>query len=278
MEKKSGFFGPDCVRPFDRATVERDLKAKKFKTKDLETAIHQALDPSILKAEEEAEQEEEEEEEEEPEEEEEEEEEEQEKPKRKERKKVEKKKKVVAKKRIKKEDEKRPAKKARLSEATATEDDNEAKKRRKSLSTEQEEENNRSQRESSAMSRKSEEPTAAVGNSSPIELDLFKKTPEYKKVYHIRHKLQKLVYEKKPGEIQREDFIKISQVVKEIEDASMTFDLLRVSYRVFFVVFMYVFRLTQTLHSIPKSERLLNSLVLTITVTTNTKLINAANN
>ncbi|GAA5806699.1 hypothetical protein MFLAVUS_000047 [Mucor flavus] len=222
-----GFFGPDCVRPFDRATVERDLKAKKFKTKDLETAIHQALDPSILKAEEEAEQEEEEEEEEEPEEEEEEEEEEQEKPKRKERKKVEKKKKVVAKKRIKKEDEKRPAKKARLSEATATEDDNDVKKRRKSLSTEQEEENNRSQRESSAMSRKSEEPTVAVGNSSPIELDLFKKTPEYKKVYHIRHKLQKLVYEKKPGEIQKEDFIKISQVVKEIEDASMTFDLLR---------------------------------------------------
>jgi hypothetical protein len=51
----SGFFGPDCVRPFDRATVERDLKAKKFKTKDLEIAIHQALDPSILKAEEEAE-------------------------------------------------------------------------------------------------------------------------------------------------------------------------------------------------------------------------------
>lgn len=129
------------------------------------------------------------------------------------------------------------------------------------------------------MSRKSEEPTVAVGNSSPIELDLFKKTPEYKKVYHIRHKLQKLVYEKKPGEIQKEDFIKISQVVKEIEDASMTFDLLRVSYRVFFFGFYVCFSTNvNSLHSIPKLERLLNLLVLTITVTTNTKLINGANN
>jgi hypothetical protein len=61
VKKKSGFFGPDCIRPFNRETVESDLKAKKFKTKDLENAIHQALDPAILKAEEEAERREEEE-------------------------------------------------------------------------------------------------------------------------------------------------------------------------------------------------------------------------
>lgn len=42
----SGFFGPDSIRPFDRDTVERDLKANKFKTKDLTTAIQQALDPT----------------------------------------------------------------------------------------------------------------------------------------------------------------------------------------------------------------------------------------
>lgn len=77
------------------------------------------------------------------------------------------------------------------------------------------------------MSRKSEEPaTVTMGNQ--MELDLFKKTPEYKRIYHTRHKLQKLVYEKKPGEIQTDDFVKISQVVKEIEDSNMTFDLLRV--------------------------------------------------
>jgi hypothetical protein len=42
----SGFFGPDSIRPFDRGTVERDLQANKFKTKDLTEAIKQALDPT----------------------------------------------------------------------------------------------------------------------------------------------------------------------------------------------------------------------------------------
>lgn len=289
-----GFFGPDCVRPFDRATVERDLKAKKFKTKDLEIAIHQALDPSILKAEEEAEaaaaaaeeeeEEEEDEEEEEEEEEAEEEEEEEEgkrkkeedgnnKSKRKDRKKpvaaaatVDKKKKPLPKKKpvkkvIKEEEEEEEEeedeeeqvtnnnkrvrttkkatpnnnnKRARLAdntESTST-NTNDRKKRRKSLSTEGEEStNNRNQRESSTISRKSEEPTTVVSNSNNTEkqgeLEAFKKTPEYKRIYHIRHKLQKLVYEKKPGEIQKEDFVKVSQVVKEIEDSTMTYDLLR---------------------------------------------------
>ncbi|CAM0138063.1 unnamed protein product [Umbelopsis sp. WA50703] len=41
-----GFFGPDSIRPFDRGTVERDLQANKFKTKDLTEAIKQALDPT----------------------------------------------------------------------------------------------------------------------------------------------------------------------------------------------------------------------------------------
>lgn len=53
------------------------------------------------------------------------------------------------------------------------------------------------------MSRKSEEPSInSHGQISKIEteedLNEFKKTIEYKKVYHMRHKLQKLVYEKKP--------------------------------------------------------------------------------
>jgi hypothetical protein len=39
--------------------VERDLKAKKFKTKDLELAIRQALDPSLLEVDEEEEEDEE---------------------------------------------------------------------------------------------------------------------------------------------------------------------------------------------------------------------------
>jgi hypothetical protein len=58
----SGFFGPDAIRPFDSEHVENDLKAKKFKTKDLELAIRQALNPSLLTEIEEEEEEEEEEE------------------------------------------------------------------------------------------------------------------------------------------------------------------------------------------------------------------------
>jgi hypothetical protein len=63
------------------------------------------------------------------------------------------------------------------------------------LSTEQEEDQH-AKRESSTMS-KSEEPSNHH-IEKPEELEAFKKTIEYKKVYHIRHKLQKLVYEKKP--------------------------------------------------------------------------------
>ncbi|GAN08751.1 P-loop containing nucleoside triphosphate hydrolase protein [Mucor ambiguus] len=281
-----GFFGPDCIRPFDREAVERDLKDKKFKTKDLENAVHQALDPSILRAQEEAEaaaaaEEEDEDEPEEGDEEEDkaaededDEEEEEEpvvKPKRKDRKKpvsaADKKKKTpttkkrtASKKNIENEEEDDDAedndttstpppsstaqpkktktttkkaspsekKRARLSEPeSATETDR--KKRRKSLSTEQEEDHH-TKRESSAVSRKSEEPNNhnTVGHIEKQEdLDMFKKTPEYKKIYHIRHKLQKLVYEKKPGEIAKDDFARVSQVVKEIEDSQMTYDLLR---------------------------------------------------
>ncbi|KAG2176240.1 hypothetical protein INT43_005474, partial [Umbelopsis isabellina] len=44
--KDYGFFGPDSIRPFDRSAVERDLQANKFKTKDLTEAVKQALDPT----------------------------------------------------------------------------------------------------------------------------------------------------------------------------------------------------------------------------------------
>lgn len=48
MGNISGFFGPDAIRPFDPKDVENDLKEKKFKTKDLELAVRQALNPSLL--------------------------------------------------------------------------------------------------------------------------------------------------------------------------------------------------------------------------------------
>ncbi|KAI8883392.1 Tudor/PWWP/MBT [Backusella circina FSU 941] len=219
-----GFFGPDCIRPFDRTAVERDLKAKKFKTKDLEHAIHQALDPSLLKAEEE-EEEEEEEATEEMEEEEDElmEEEEGIKPEKKERKTTKAKKPAAAATKSNNNTRKRTgnnkstvkeesAKRARLEEESEVD----SKKREEDIGL---------RRASSTTSLKSEEPTHP--NNSSNGLEQFKKTPEYKKTYHCRHKLQKLIYEKRPGEIPKEDYQRISNVLKEIEDTNMTFDLLR---------------------------------------------------
>lgn len=185
-----GFFGPDLIRPFDRTVVERDLKAKKFKTKDLETAVNQALDPSLLIKEEEEEEEE--------------------KPKKKGRQK----KVIIKKKTTKTEEEDKKRKKRSVND----EIDNDRKKRRKSLSTDQDD-----NRESPSIN-KAEEPN---NHDKSEGLELFKKTAEYKRIYFIRHKLQKLVYEKEAGQIPMEDYAKISQVIKEIEDSKMTFDLLR---------------------------------------------------
>ncbi|CEG64235.1 hypothetical protein RMATCC62417_01247 [Rhizopus microsporus] len=145
-----GFFGPDAIRPFHHEAVENDLKAKKFKTKDLELAVRQALNPSLLK------------------------------------------------------EPKRRGRKA----VVGDEDTEEApqKKRRKSMSAEKE-----------------ESPITQVNDTR----EEIKKTPEYKKVYHIRHKLQRLVYNKKEGEIPKDDYPKILEVIKEIEEAPLTYNLLR---------------------------------------------------
>ncbi|GAA5817397.1 hypothetical protein MFLAVUS_010943 [Mucor flavus] len=225
-----GFFGPDAIRPFDPQEVENDLNAKKYKTKDLEMAIRQALNPSLLtELEEEEEEEEEEEKSEEP---------------------VEKKentasKKLKGKKKPTPEPKKKvtattngkptPAKKGKEN-ATATkrrsrnlqklEDEDEKmvddtavsenvdrKKRRKSMSIEKEDEG-----------RDSPIAQGHIGNNNRED---YKKSPEYKKVYHIRHRLQRLVYNKKEGEIPKEDYVKILQVVKEIEEAPMTYNLLK---------------------------------------------------
>ncbi|KAI8876199.1 Tudor/PWWP/MBT [Backusella circina FSU 941] len=225
-----GFFGPDCIRPFNREAVESDLKANKFKTKDLEHAVHQALDPSILEAEEEAEKREKEEEEEE-----------------KRRKKAGRKKTATTKKTAPPPPPPAAAaatkRKAPQKKTTDNNDNNKSnnktkrarseepsevdrKKRRKSLSTEQED--NASLKDSPSLLRKSEEPQQQNGtDKASLDLEVFKKTPEYKKVYHSRHRLQKLIYEKKAGEIAKDEYARIAQVVKEIEETEMTYDLLR---------------------------------------------------
>ncbi|ORE09497.1 Tudor/PWWP/MBT [Rhizopus microsporus var. microsporus] len=197
-----GFFGPDAIRPFHHETVENDLKAKKFKTKDLELAVRQALNPSLLKEAEESDEDGEEEEEEEEDEEEEEE------PKGKRKAREPPKRKTNNSRGVtKKTTETQPKRRGRKA-VVGDEDTEEApqKKRRKSMSAEKE-----------------ESPITQVNDTR----EEIKKTPEYKKVYHIRHKLQRLVYNKKEGEIPKDDYPKILEVIKEIEEAPLTYNLLR---------------------------------------------------
>ncbi|KAI8328139.1 hypothetical protein BC941DRAFT_445522 [Chlamydoabsidia padenii] len=58
-----------------------------------------------------------------------------------------------------------------------------------------------------------------------------KSTPEYerifKRLYLARHKLQKLIYDKKPGAISTVDYPKINLALKSIEDCEMTKELLK---------------------------------------------------
>ncbi|KAI8641743.1 hypothetical protein BD408DRAFT_417594 [Parasitella parasitica] len=208
-----GFFGPDAIRPFDNEHVENDLKAKKFKTKDLEMAVRQALNPSVVaqmledKDGEDAEEDEEE-------------------VKKGKGKKastpVANRKKPVANGKptkrkvntVESAAQKRKSRKLALGDEedavgdTAVGDSLDRKRRRKSMSLEKEE-----------------------GHESPITHDPSKddnkKSPEYKKMYHIRHKLQRLVYNKKEGEIPHEDYPKILQIIKEIEEAPMTYNVLK---------------------------------------------------
>ncbi|KAI8382252.1 hypothetical protein BD560DRAFT_386082 [Blakeslea trispora] len=215
-----GFFGPDAIRPFDNESVENDLKAKKFKTKDLELAVRQALNPSLLTQLEDEEKDEDEEDEEG--------EDEEDTKKTKGAKKdmpTKKKTSVPVNNKAKKTKQtesklataaKRRSRKVTLGDEeavdeTAVGESLERKRRRKSMSLEKDEEG-----------RDSPVAQEQVDNKEDV-----KKTPEYKKVYHIRHRLQRLVYNKKEGEIPKEDYSKILQIVKEIEEAPMTYNLLK---------------------------------------------------
>ncbi|CEP16389.1 hypothetical protein [Parasitella parasitica] len=209
-----GFFGPDAIRPFDTEHVENDLKAKKFKTKDLEMAVRQALNPSLLaqiQADEDDEDEQADEEEGEE-----------------ERAKKGKGKRVsssVA-------NKKKPVANGQTTKRKANTVDSAAQKRKgRKLVVGDEEEAvgdtavgyslDRKRRRKSMSLEKEED------HESPPTKDDNKKSPEYKKMYHIRHKLQRLVYNKKEGEIPIEDYPKILQIVKEIEEAPMTYSLLK---------------------------------------------------
>ncbi|SAM06377.1 hypothetical protein [Absidia glauca] len=201
--KDYGFFGTDSIRPFDKEEVAKDLKAKKFKTKDLERAVLEALDPNWVEQGDDDNDEG---------------------------------KSTLDKKRAKATDSRSARKssahkktKVGKTAAATGEDDkdtlNHNKRGRKSMSQEHEEEgegSNGHHRPSAsplAASRKSED--GLKDHESP------EFTRDFKRLYHLRHRLQKLMYEKEQGAIPVDDYAKISQTLKEVEDAPMTYDLLR---------------------------------------------------
>ncbi|KAI8085137.1 uncharacterized protein BX664DRAFT_338602 [Halteromyces radiatus] len=235
-----GFFGPDSIRPFNKVNVEKDLKAKKFKTKDLEMAVREALDPTLMEEDEQEEEEEEEE---------------QQQPQEKKKSKVTKggKKanstatnevtgKTITPPAASKGNSALPSstKKTRTLQTSDQEDmdtqqvvnnkrsvsedaKSDKKKRRKSMSMEKEDQSVNGHDRASASPitpRKSEE-----GLNKDNESPEF--TREFKRLYHLRHRLQKLMYEKKQGDIPLDDYPKISQALKDVEDAPMTYELLR---------------------------------------------------
>ncbi|ORZ23380.1 hypothetical protein BCR42DRAFT_343981 [Absidia repens] len=227
--KDYGFFGPDSIRPFDKANVEKDLKAKKFKTKDLELAVREALNPALMEdgiydfdddhgkdnEQEEIPQGE--------------------------KKSTRKDGKKATSARAKSSEtalgsSPASAKKSGASRASSDEDmdtqsnkhknDNkrgitessdsmDKKKRRKSLSMEKE------NHQSSGNDHSS---TTSVSSKDNVPLEI---TREFKRMYHLRHRLQKLMYEKEKGSIPLDDYPKISQTLKDVEEAPMTYDLLR---------------------------------------------------
>ncbi|KAI8339432.1 hypothetical protein BC941DRAFT_420470 [Chlamydoabsidia padenii] len=229
-----GFFGPDSIRPFNKVNVEKDLKAKKFKTKDLEMAVREALDPSLMEQDEEEEGEEDDGNE-------------------------EQEKAPQEKKKTKVTTTGKSGKKAgRTSKATslgsssstkkskaekgeqdvdtlsvnnnnnkrsADEDETvDKKKRRKSMSVETEDQlpngNDRPNTSSPVTPRKSED-----GLNKAHESEEF--TRDFKRLYQLRHRLQKLMYEKKQGDIPLDDYPKISAALKDVEGSPMTYELLR---------------------------------------------------
>ncbi|CAO3591238.1 unnamed protein product [Absidia cylindrospora] len=227
--KDYGFFGPDSIRPFDKVNVEKDLKAKKFKNKDLELAVREALNPALMEEEKDNQDDDHDKDDEQEE--------------------IPQRKKKSTRKDGKKATTSRTtssetalgsspssAKKSRASRASSDEDmdtqsikhnnDNkrsisessdtmDKKKRRKSLSMEKENHHSNGNDHSS---------TASVASKDNVPLEI---TREFKRMYHLRHRLQKLMYEKEQGSIPLDDYPKISQTLKDVEEAPMTYDLLR---------------------------------------------------
>ncbi|ORX58273.1 Tudor/PWWP/MBT [Hesseltinella vesiculosa] len=194
--KDYGFFGPDSIRPFDKKTVETDLKAKKFKNRDLEKAVREALDPNVVQDDDDDEREDDGEDEEEE--------------------------KVTPVRQGKGKKKKNANSTAASNKANDDVMDTQqlTKKKRANDHVEPVDQKRR---------RKSVSEESANGKHDPSQRksDDPNESPEFKRLHHLRHRLQKLMYEKKQGDIPVEDYPKISQLLKDVEESPITYDLLR---------------------------------------------------
>ncbi|KAI7869715.1 hypothetical protein BDF14DRAFT_1779847 [Spinellus fusiger] len=215
-----GFVGSDNIRSFEKEDVERDLKDKKFKSKDLEHAVRQALDPTYLEDD---------------------------------KKDTSNKSyktgapstkksvqtKTSVKRKLDKAHQDPPRKRStRKSTKDPDESTDEKIKKQKPVIIEKAAENHC--RESPSLSpttpRKPDEvhPTDKLlvqedckpQDSNVDPADTIDKTA-FKKVYHARHRLQKLVYDKKAGEIPKEAYPRIASIIQEVEQLPMTYTLLK---------------------------------------------------
>ncbi|KAI9029758.1 hypothetical protein CLU79DRAFT_735925 [Phycomyces nitens] len=224
--KDYGFVGMDNIKPFKQEDVERDLNEKKFKSKDLEDAVRQALGPS------------------------------EEEPivpedspmPKKTRKKPDPT--VAKRKKAKAEKDEGNGPKKRQYRKQAKGDPDEVpgdKKRRKSMTKEAKVDHQEGPKNVSGLgpdpsqqdhhqqdhhhNNNNQQQQHFLNELKTRDLDIdhaeSTESQVFRKVYHIRHKLQKLVYCKKPGEIPKEDYNKINLVVKEIEDVQMNYHLLK---------------------------------------------------
>ncbi|KAI8889952.1 Tudor/PWWP/MBT [Backusella circina FSU 941] len=169
-----GFFGPDAIRPFNPVNVQDDLDAKKFRTRDLEIAIRQALNPTYL--------------------------------------------------------DEFPSEQEKYEEERVLKQ--RGRKRKTPLNGKVENGQLNGSEHKRKVSEDINEMQKKRQYKKPMVIrenvhDRHKRSPEYRKIYHLRHKLQQLVYNKKKGDIPIGDYVKVLDVIKEIEKVDMTYVYLR---------------------------------------------------
>ncbi|KAI8982397.1 hypothetical protein BDF20DRAFT_808901, partial [Mycotypha africana] len=189
------FFNPKDIRPFEPNTVKKDLEAQKYKTRDLQEAISQAI-AATKKTSVDV----------------------------KEGKAKKGKQKKVEETKIEKVNQQKKEDKASIEKGKETNDKSKPKRKEnmaKSTPT-------ITGRPKRTRRRADSEAPQDANDKKRRVIEEFKKTKDFLRVYQLRHRLQKYVYNRKPGDIPESEYGAISSLVKDIEnEKNMTIDLLK---------------------------------------------------